>query len=173
VLQKCNLKIRENLNFLLQYDKYLEFREVYSINRYLDHLITSDYSISPGFFDVIDLIFANAFSEAVLEYLESDNVVKIGKKILEKIMSLPNAILTLIPDETFTQDKSISIATHIYLEYPNVAVREFGIQFGFIMGKLGLEKIDSADVMSDSWYNDFREKTFFFINKKLKLFREE
>jgi hypothetical protein len=53
---------------------------------------------------------------------------------------LPNAIFELIPDEEYTQDEAIEILAHTYLEYPNIAVREFSIQIGLITGNFGLEK---------------------------------
>lgn len=97
----------------------------------------------------------------------------IGEAILNALSFLPKAIFELIPDEEYTQDEAVAIMSNTYLEYPNIAVREFGIQIGLITVNFGLEKIDPADILSDSWYDEFRDSTLTYINRRLKLLNEE
>ncbi|MFC4162843.1 DUF4365 domain-containing protein [Epilithonimonas zeae] len=170
---KCELKLPDLLKFLLHYDKYLTLRQTYPLSRYLNHLISSNHSISSEFYEIMDLIFAKSFSDAIEEYYKAGNMKLIGEAILNGLSVLPNAIFELIPNEEYTQDEAVAIMAHTYLEYPNIAVREFGIQIGLITGNFGLEKVDPADILSDSWYEEFRENTLIYINRKLKLLNEE
>jgi hypothetical protein len=121
----------------------------------------------------MDLIFARGFSEAIEEYYTTGNIKRMGEAILNSLCLLPNAIFELIPDDEYIQDEAIAIMAHTYLEYPNIAVREFGTQIGLITGKFGLEKADPADILSDSWYDEFRENTIVYTNRKLKLLKDE
>jgi len=170
---KCKLNLFDLLNFLINYDKYLTLRQTYPLNRYLDHLISQEYSISIEFYDIMDLIFAKAFNEAIEEYYTTENIQLAGKKTLEIISFLPNAIFELIPDTEYTQEESIAIMSHIYLEYPNIAVREFGVQMGLISKNFGLEKINPEDILTEAWYDEFRENTLIYTNQRLKLLKEE
>ncbi|KFC18624.1 MULTISPECIES: tetratricopeptide repeat protein [Epilithonimonas] len=172
-LTKCVLKLQDLLKFLLHYDKYLTLRQTYPLNRYLNHLMSQNHSISSEFYEIMDLIFAKGFSDAIEEYYKVGNMNLIGEAILNALSFLPSAIFELIPDEEYTQDEAVAIMTHTYLEYPNIAVREFGIQVGLISANFGFEKVDPADILSDSWYEEFRENTLIYINRRLKLLKEE
>lgn len=172
-LTKCELKLPDLLKFLLHYDKYLTLRQTYPLNRYLNHLISQNHSISSEFYEIMDLIFAKGFSDAIEEYYKAGNMKLIGEAILNALSFLPKAIFELIPDEEYTQDEAVAIMSNTYLEYPNIAVREFGIQIGLITVNFGLEKIDPADILSDSWYDEFRDSTLTYINRRLKLLNEE
>lgn len=167
------LKLQDLLKFLLHYDKYLTLRQTYPLNRYLNHLMSQNHSISSEFYEIMDLIFAKGFSDAIEEYYKVGNMNLIGEAILNALSFLPSAIFELIPDEEYTQDEAVAIMTHTYLEYPNIAVREFGIQVGLISANFGFEKVDPADILSDSWYEEFRENTLIYINRRLKLLKEE
>lgn len=171
--EKCSLNIADFLNFLLNYDKYLEMRYSNPINRYIDHFISEYYSISSEFLEIIDLIFANSFSNAVAEYSQNNDFRIIGQKILNDLSILPNGIFELIPDENFTQEVAISIMSNIYTEYPTIAIREYALQNGFIAGKLSLEKPNVEEILTEEWLCDLQEKTFLKINQKLKLLKEE
>ncbi|WP_409149131.1 DUF4365 domain-containing protein [Sphingobacterium sp. BS-2] len=173
ILTKCKLELHDLLSFLLHYDKYLFLRKTHSLDRYQNHIISEHYSISSEFYEVIDLIFAKSFSEAIEEYYITGNIKLIGETILNTFYLLPKAICELIPDEEYTQEEAIAIMAHTYLEYPKIAVREFGVQIGLISGKFGFEIADPADILSDSWYDEFRENTLTFINRRLKLLKEE
>ncbi|SDG35853.1 tetratricopeptide repeat protein [Epilithonimonas hungarica] len=161
---KCELKLPDLLKFLLHYDKYLTLRQTYPLSRYLNHLISPNHSISSEFYEIMDLIFAKSFSDAIEEYYKAGNMKLIGEEILNGLSFLPNAIFELIPNEEYTQDEAVAIMAHTYLEYPNIAVCELGIQIGLITGNFGLEKVDPADILSDSWYEEFRENTLIYIN---------
>lgn len=170
---KCELKLLDLLNFLLHYDKYLTLRQTYPLSRYLDHLISQNHSVSSEFYEIMDLIFAKGFSDAIEEYNKTGNMKLVGEAILGSLSFLPNAIFELIPDEEYTQDEAIEILAHTYLEYPNIAVREFSIQIGLITGNFGLEKVDPADILSESWYDEFHENTLTNINRRLNLLKAE
>lgn len=120
----------------------------------------------------MNLIFTKGFSDAIEEYHKDGNMMLIGEAILNALSFLPNAIFELIPDEEYTQDEAVAIMAHTYLEYPNIAVREFGIQIGLITGNFGFEKVDPEDILSDSWYEEFRKNTLIYINRKLKLLKQ-
>lgn len=169
---KCELILPDVLKFLLHYDKYLTLRQTCPLSRYLNHLISQNHSISLEFYEIMDLIFAKGFSDAIEVYYKNRNIKLIGEAILNALSFLPKAIFELIPDEEYTQDEALAIMAHIYLEYPNIAVREFGVQIGLITGNFGLEKVDPADILSDSWFDEFRDSTLTHINRKIKLLKE-
>ena len=77
------------------------------------------------------------------------------------------------PNTDYTQEEAISIMSHIYLGFPIVIVREFGVQLGMITGALGLPKPDEAENLPQSWYEEFGESVLLTINKQLKLLRED
>ncbi len=172
-LEKCEIKLKEHIIFLLHYNKYQDFRKDYPIHRYLDHLISELFVISSEFWEILDLIFATSFSNAISEYLKNKSPKILSQKILEGLEKSPCAIKELFPDTDYTQEEAISLMSHIYLGFPTVIVREFGAQIGMITGALGLERPSEADSLPEPWYNNFCEQTLLVINKKLKLLRED
>lgn len=172
-IKLCDIDLRKNIVFLLHYDRYLEFRNTYPIQRYLDHLISELFVISSEFWELLDLIFAKSFSSAISEYSISKNPNTIANSILEALTFTPNSLRIIFSDSEIALKDAISIMTHIYLDFPTVIIREFGVQFGMINGSLGLEKPDSAENLPEVWYNKMRERTLIEINRRLKLLKEE
>jgi tetratricopeptide (TPR) repeat protein len=173
ILEKCGISLKDSILFLLHYDKYLEFRHSHPLNRYLDHLISSHFSISSEFWTVLDLVFAFSFSHAIKEYSDTHNQKQIVQSILNGLLNTPNTIFELIPEENYAKEDAISIMTQVYLEFPTVVIREFGAQVGFIFGRYGLDKPDPADHLSEEWLNNLRDQVLIVTNKKLKLLKEE
>lgn len=171
--RKCNIAIKSFLTFLLLYDKYLEMRHAHPIHRYIDHLISGHYTISTTLLEVLDLFFATSFSNAIIAYLENRNPKQMEKTILAGLSVAPKAIFELIPNENFSQEDAISIMTSVYLEFPTLVTREFGIQIGFILGNLGLDKRDPTKSITEKWFDDLCELTLLTTNRKLKLLRED
>jgi hypothetical protein len=145
----------------------------YSIYRYIDHLISELFIVSSEFWELLDLIFARSFSYAISEYFKSKNPSVIANAILEVLISSTSTLRILFPDSELSQEDAIAIMAHIYLEFPNVIVREFGAEVGMIAGSLGLEEPDSAESLTEARFDDIREKTLIEINRKLKLLKEE
>ncbi|ANI89689.1 hypothetical protein A9P82_10550 [Arachidicoccus ginsenosidimutans] len=169
----CNIKLKSSINFLLHYDRYLEFRKNYPIHRYLDHIISELYTISTEFWEILDLIFAKSFSDAISAYSKSKNSNIIAQSILDMLILAPQCLNVLFPESNHTQKDSIAIMSHIYLDFPTIIIREFGLQLGMIAGEFGLEKPNSAKNLPEIWYDKLRENTLMEINRKLKLLREE
>jgi tetratricopeptide (TPR) repeat protein len=172
-LNKCGINLKEYIVFLLHYDRYLEFRHIYPIHRYLDHLISELYIISSEFWELLDLIFAKSFSKAISEYFKSKDSNIIAHSILDELIFSVSILKMIFPDSNFTQKDAIEIITHIYLDFPTVIIREFGAQVGIITGSLGLEKPGSADNLPEVWFDNLRERVLIEINRKLKLLKEE
>lgn len=172
ILKKCNININECIIALLHYDKYLDLRYASPINRYIDHLISDFYSISSEFMDILDLIFATCYSNAISEFIHSKNTKQMVQKILNGLALTPKTIFELIPDENFSQEDAISIMSHIYLVFPTIICREFGVQVGYISGSLELDKLEPDKNLDEQWFEDVREQILFAINKKLKLFKD-
>lgn len=172
-LKQCEINLKEHIIFLLHYDRYLELRRTHSIHRYVDHLISELYVISSEFWELLDLIFATSFSYAISEYFQRKDSEIIAQDILDGLIHSTKVITKLIPDSDYLQEDAISIISHIYLEFPNVIVREFGVQIGIITGALGLEKPDIVDNLPESWFDKLREQVLIEVNRKLKLLKEE
>lgn len=167
----CDIHLRDSIIFLLHYDKYLDFRNKHSIYRYIDHLTSELFIVSSEFWELLDLIFARSFSYAISEYFKSKDPNVIANAILEVLISSTSTLRILFPDSELTQEDSIAIMAHIYLEFPNVIAREFGAEVGIITGSLGLEEPDYAESLTEARFDDIREKTLIEINKKLKLLK--
>ncbi|MCT4320154.1 tetratricopeptide repeat protein [Elizabethkingia anophelis] len=173
IFSKCELKLTDLLSFLLHYDKYIDFRKAFPLDRYIDHLMYGYYSISLGFHEIMDLIFAKSFSDAVEEGFNSENIKLINGAIFNGLSLFPKAIFELISDENFTHEEAVIIMAHVYAEYPMVAVREFGTQRGFIAEKLGFGEPDLENDLFNFWLDDLRDNTLFCTNRKLKLLKED
>lgn len=172
-LKKCGIQIKEYIAFLPYYNRYLSFRNDYPIHRYLDHLISELFVISTEFWEILDLIFATSFSNAITEYVNNKDSNAIANRILEELAFSPCVIKELFPDRDYKQDEAISLMSYVYLGFPSIIVREFGAQIGMITGLFGLEKPDEADNLPQSWYDNLCEQTLLTINRKLKLLRED
>lgn len=173
LMNKCGLAFQDFVPFLRHYDKYLEHRESRPINRYMDHLISGHYSIPASFFDMMDLIFAKAFSDGVEECYRNGNLQEAGKKILSGLLFLPRIIQLLIDGYVYDQEEKIAVMAHIYASFPTIAIREFGAQFGLITGRFRFEEMDPEAIMKESWYDDVQDQTLFYTNRILKLLRED
>lgn len=173
IFEKCNISIIHSLSFLSYYDKYLEFRHSYPLNRYINHYISEYYSVSSQFIEIVDLIFANTFSDALAEYYKSNNIRLMEQKILACLLNLPKSIFELLPDEKFSHEDSITIMANIYIEIPKIAVREYGAQFGFLTGKLNIEKKDPEELLFEEWHDKLSEETLQNANKILKILGDD
>ncbi|MDP8202575.1 MAG: tetratricopeptide repeat protein [Candidatus Tenebribacter burtonii] len=172
-IKLCNICLEDSLVFLLHYDRYIVFRDNNPIHRYIDHLISELYIITSEFWDILDLVFAISYSSAIIAYARSKNPDDIANKILDVISLSADCLSILFSDSDFSKEDSISIMSHIYLEFPLLVVREFGTQVGMITGSLGITRINSEDIISEVWFNKLQENTLTVINKKLKLIKEE
>ena len=173
ILKNCSIKLKECIVFLLHYDKYQDFRKDYPIYRYLDHLISELFVISTEFWEILNLIFATSFSNAISEYYKNKNSNIIAKNILKGLALSPCAIKVLFPDTDYAQNEAISLMSHIYLGFPTIIVREFGTQIGMITGALDLEKPSEAVNLPEPWYDKLCEQILLVTNRKLKLLRED
>ncbi|MBW8244018.1 DUF4365 domain-containing protein [Muricauda oceani] len=172
-LNKCKIKIFDHISFLRHYNQYMDFRHQFPLSRYTDHLVSDFYIISSEFWDILDLVFATSYSAALLEYRNGMTSEYIAEKILSRLLYAPNSIFELIPSKDFSKDESISIVSHNYIEFPNIIIREFGAQVGYITGVLGLNKPNSAEHLPEKWVDALREKIFINLNEKLKLIEKE
>lgn len=170
ILAKSKVNIHDQLPFLLYYDQYLDFRQKYPLSRYTNHVNSDFYSISSGFWDILDLLFAKSYSVAIAISAENENSEFIAQEILNNLLFVPQSIFELIPDKTFNKDELISIVSHNYIEFTTLVIREFGAQIGYITGFMGLSKPDSAKHLPEKWFDVLREKILFNLNEKLELF---
>jgi tetratricopeptide (TPR) repeat protein len=171
-LKKCGIDIHNCIIFLLYYDRYLEVRHICPINRYIDHVISDLYVISSEFLEILDLMFAVGYSKAISEYLKNKDQEQLIKTILDELILTPQAIFELIPEENFSEEDSISIMAHIFLEFPKIVFREFGTQIGYISGLMGLDKPDPIESMTETWVNNLKEQILLATNKRLRLMKE-
>jgi tetratricopeptide (TPR) repeat protein len=172
-LKQCDINLKEHIIFLLHYDRYLGLRQSHSIHRYVDHLISKLYVISSDFWEVLDFIFATSFSFTVSEYFHNKDSNVIAQNILDGLIHSPKAIIKLIPDSNYLKEDAISIMSHIFIEFPNVVVREFGVQIGTITGALGLEKPNIDENLPESWFDKLSEQVLLELNRKLKLLKDD
>jgi len=170
VLSKCKINLVHHLSFLLFYEQYMDFRHKYPLSRYTNHLISDFYIISSEFWDVLNLIFATAYSAAFVGCDNAENPEFIAERILNWLLYAPNSIFELIPNKDFMKEESISIVSHNYIEFSNVIIREFGAQIGYVTGLMGLGTPDSVERLPEKWFDDLREKILLNLNEKLKLF---
>ncbi len=171
-LKKCDIRVNESITFLLHYNKYLNLRHTHPISRYIDHLISELFSISPQFFEILDLIFANCYSNGILEFYNTKDREQMIQKILSELSFAYKSIFVLIPDDNFSEEDAISIMSHVCAEFPTIIKREFGVQVGYLTGALGLDKVEPEEYLTKNWYSDIVEKVIHTTNMKLKLFKE-
>jgi hypothetical protein len=117
-------------------------------------------------------MFAVGYSKAISEYLKNKDQEQLIKTILDELILTPQAIFELIPEENFSEEDSISIMAHIFLEFPKIVFREFGTQIGYISGLMGLDKPDPIESMTETWVNNLKEQILLATNKRLRLMKE-
>jgi hypothetical protein len=122
---------------------------------------------------VLDLIFATSFSFAVSEYFHNKDSNVISQNILDGLIHSPNAIIKLIPDYNYIKEDAISIMSHVFVEFPNIIVREFGVQLGTITGALELKEPNIDKNLPESWFNNLREEVLVELNRNLKLLKDD
>ncbi|MCZ4696437.1 DUF4365 domain-containing protein [Ancylomarina euxinus] len=172
-IKYCDINLRDDIIFLLHYDKYLEFRNNYPILRYLDHLISELYIIPSEFWEILDFVFAKSYSNAISKYFKNMDSNIICNSILGDLEVSTNIIKMILPESVFPQEEAINIMAHVCAEFPTIVIREFGAQTGMLAGLLSLEKPDSAEYLSEDWYVDLHERVLIEMNSKLKLLKED
>lgn len=152
--------LKEFIVILLHYHRYLLFRNNFSIDRYTQHLLSGNFSITSKFWDVIDLLFGFCFSNYV-EHYEKNGKDGMDELLLNNLSITPEAILFLVKSEDFSDSEKAAIITDIYLGFPTIIVREFGTQRGFIAGNVGLniEEDDEYPNLPEQWYEELECKT--------------
>ncbi|GAB3533092.1 hypothetical protein GCM10027443_17880 [Pontibacter brevis] len=172
-IKACEIKLSENIVFLLQFDRYLDFRNSLSIYRYSDHLISELYIISTEFWEVLDFIFAKSFSNAIAQYFSNKDSGVIARTILNDLGIATKAIKMIFPDTDFPQEEAIKVMAHVCAEFPIIIIREFGAQIGMITGSLGIDNPELTTELSEEWFGKLHERSLIEINKKLKLLKED
>ena len=167
-LISCDLNINNLSVFVLHYDKYLKFREKYPLSRYINHLISPHYAISTDFWDILDLIFAYCFSIHIQNYYE--NKIEQMIDVLFKGFELaPNALIFLFDYKDYKKEEATFIVAQIFIEFPNLILREYGSQSGYVASKLDLVKPNPENDLSEEWYERLQEKIYNIITKRLEL----
>jgi tetratricopeptide (TPR) repeat protein len=168
-LSQSNVVLADYLVFLIHYDKYRQFRTDFPQSRYSSHLVSSHYYPGKEFLEIFELMAAKSFSSAVLVYEQGGDASAIGSSILDCLAGLPDLIALMnVKEDLAEQDKS-EAAVNLIMEFPNVAIREFSSQMGYITGKLDLQAVDPKEILSDSWLDEFQEKVYNAALNKVKL----
>lgn len=170
-IKDCEIDLSESIVFLLHYDRYLDFRNSHSIFRYSDHLISELFVVSIEFWEILDFIFANSFSNAIIQYLKSKDSAIIPQTILKDLRNATKAIKMIFIEKDFPQEEAIKIMAHVCAEFPTIIIREFGAQAGMITGSLGIDK--PSPEFSDEWFGKIHEQSLIEMNIKLKLLKED
>ena len=167
--ERCNIEIDAILRFLLHYDRYIDFRNAYPISRYSQHFINPFISFTAPFLFIMDVVMANAFSEAIEGYGMGLDTKEIGLILVNKLMLLTNLINLLDTQCIESPDHARLTFTSLYLEYPNIIIREFAVQFGLMTEKLNLIAVKPQKIMTDEVMDRLRENIFTLAMEQLKL----
>ena len=172
-IHNLEIKLFDQIDFLLYYNAYLQMRESNSIYRYSDHLISSLFSVSKEFWSMLDFLFSISFSKAISSYIDSRNHhVRIPEIILENMTKSTCILPLLIQDGENSQEAAIEIMAQIYLSFPIILQRELGVQIGTIQKYCNID-VDLLDLLPNSWNDQLGEQTLININRKLNLLRED
>lgn len=172
-LKDCDINLFDSIVFLLHYDRYLNFRNDYSIYRYLDHLISELYVISTEFWEVLDFIFAKSFSNAISQYFKKKESAVIVRTILDDIGIATKAIKLIFSETDFQQEEAIKVMAHVCAEFPTIIIRELGAQSGMIYGSFGIDMATPEIEFTKEWFVKLHEQSLIEMNRKLKLLRED
>ena len=170
-IKACEVNIGENIDFLLHFDKYLGFRNNYSIYRYSEHLISELFSVSGEFWEILNFIFAKSFSNAINQYSTNKDSAIIAQTIQDNLEIAPKAIKIIFPNKDFLKEEAINVMAQIYTEFPIIIIREFGAQAGMIAGSLGIPEPEPE--LFDKWLAGLQEQSLIEVNRKLKLLKED
>ncbi|QSB24969.1 tetratricopeptide repeat protein [Flavobacterium sp. CLA17] len=157
------------LSFLIHYDKYTQFRTDFPQSRYSGHLVSPHYYPAKEFLEIFDIIAAYSFSAAISVYEEGGDSYEIANKILDCLLSLPDLIILLTVLDDLTKQDKMEAVIILIREFPNVAIREFSSQLGYIVGRLDLEPVNTDDIISDKWLDQLHENVYNLAIKKFKL----
>jgi len=171
-IKSCEINLGKSIGFLLHFDKYLEFRNSHPIYRYLDHLISNIYIISTEFWEILDFIFANSFSNAITQYLKNKDSTVIAKTISDNLEIATKVIKIIFSDTDFSQKDAIKVMAHFCTEFPTIIIREFGAQIGMIFALLELDKPEIEAEIYKKWFGKLYEQSIIEMNRKLKLLKE-
>src|SRR5690606_33949529 len=122
----CNVKLSDSIGFLLHYDKYLQFRESYPIHRYSDHLSSELYTTPLSFWEILSFIFAKSFSNAITQYLSTNDSDLVVRTILNDLEIATKSINSIFSDTCFPHKEAVEIVAHISVGFPTILIREFG-----------------------------------------------
>jgi len=168
-LVSSDLNINNLSVFLLHYNKYLEFRKEYPLSRYINHLVSPYYAISIDFWDMLDLIFAYCFSCHIQKYYENE-IERMIEVLCEGFQLSPNILNCLFDyNNDYKKEEASFVVAQIFIEFPNLVLREYGSQSGYVASKLDLVKPNPENDLSEEWYEKLQEKIYNIITKKLKL----
>lgn len=167
--EKCNIEIGALLGFLFHYDRYKDFRNGYPISRYSQHFVNPFISFTTPFLFIMDVVMANAFSAAIEGYGMGSDTKEIGLILVDKLMLLANLVNLLDTESIASPDHSRLGFTSLYLEYPTIIIREFGVQFGLITEKLNLIAVEPQEIMTVDVMNKITEDVFKLAMERLKL----
>lgn len=171
-LKSCEIKLKDCVDLLIHYEKYLEIRHSHPLSRYSDQLISPFYSITSSFMETLDLIFATAFSKALHAFSNFNDPGVIEQMLLNELLLIPNLINQLIPEKEYSKEEAIEVLSSVFLNLPLVAIREFGLQIGTINGKLGLDKPKNMENLYEDWRGQLNELILNRLNDKLKIFSD-
>ncbi|HEY9261286.1 DUF4365 domain-containing protein [Chitinophaga sp.] len=149
-LEQLRVDLKDIKDTLIYVPYYAQFRSVYILQRYVDHLISPHYSISSQFWDLLDVVFCIAFSRAVHTAKSSTDVVDLGKALYDIVNTfMPLMVNFLLPEQDYEHEAVAEIIIVGIPGFLDLIHREIGAQSGYITVNLGLRTIDPDEYFTE------------------------
>lgn len=161
---------KEDLQNTLSFMEYYRpFRDKYPTSRYISNIISPYFSITTEFFNLLELVFAVAFNQAIIAFRADNNEMNIVNSLTGTMRRfMPALIQYYLPEDEINDVSADEIISSCFQGYTDMIFREIGAQSGHITVNLDLRKIDPIEYISEEYQDQLGEALYNNFIKYLK-----